>query len=139
MKFTEVAMFYLLLVGTFLIAFVVSTIVVHIFSTPLDNILKRIMQDNISSAWVKYLKFAMYVVGISSGVRIHSIERYITAPDFKDAVIVELNTERWVLEVYRTVIGSLQGIAWMLLAFFVFALIAFVIVKLNEMKREHLS
>jgi hypothetical protein len=132
-------MFYLLLVGTFLIAFVVSTIVVRIFSTPLDNILNRIMQDTISTAWVKYLKFAMYVVGVSSGVRIHSIERYITAPDFKDAVIVELNTERWVLEVYRTVIGSLQGIAWMLLAFFVFALIAFVIVKLNEMKREQLS
>lgn len=132
-------MFYLLLAGTFLIAFAVSTIVVRIFSTPLDNILKRIMQDDISSAWVKYLKFAMYVVGISSGVRIHSIERYITAPDFKDAMIVELNAERWVLEVYRTVIGSLQGIAWLLLAFFVFALIAFVIVKLNEIKRGNLS
>ncbi len=132
-------MFYLLLAGTFVIALVVSTIVVRIFSTPLDSILKRIMQDDISSAWVKYLKFAMYVVGVSSGVRIHSIERYITAPDFKDAMIVELNAERWVLEVYRTIIGSLQGIAWLLLAFFVFALIAFVIVKLNEIKRGSLS
>ena len=54
-------------------------------------------------------------------------------------MIVELNAERWVLEVYRTVIGSLQGIAWLLLAFFVFALIAFVIVKLNEIKRGNLS
>ena len=38
------------------------------------------------------------------------------------------------LELYRTVIDTLQGIAWMLLVFFVFALIAYVIVRLAEIK-----
>ena len=45
-----------------------------------------------------------------------------------------LNTDRWVLEVYRTVIGTLQGIAWLLLIFFVFALIGFIILRMGEMK-----
>ncbi|MED5415647.1 MAG: hypothetical protein VYC64_11885 [Candidatus Latescibacterota bacterium] len=36
------------------------------------------------------------------------------------------------LEVYRTLIGTLQSVAWMLLVFFVFALIAYVIVRVSE-------
>jgi len=129
-------MFFTLLIVTFLIAFIVSTIVVRIFNAPVDAIMKRIITDDISSAWLKYLTFAIYVVGISSGVRIHQIERYITEPRAEDARIIELTLERWVLEVYRTVIGTLQGIAWMLLVFFVFALIAFVIVRIFEFRRD---
>lgn len=130
-------MFIVLLVVTFLIALAVSSLIVKIFSTPLDRILKRIIADEISAAWLKYLKFATYVVGISSGVRIRQLERYITGDGAEEAAILELTMERWILEVYRTVIGSLQGIAWMLLVFFVFALIAFVIVRIFEFKREH--
>ncbi|WP_448671009.1 hypothetical protein [Pseudoxanthomonas mexicana] len=47
--------------------------------------------------------------------------------------IIALTTERWVLEVYRTIIETLQGIAWMLLAFFAAALLAYV-VRLSELK-----
>ena len=35
--------------------------------------------------------------------------------------VMQLNAARWTLEVYRTVIETLQGIAWMLLVFFIFA------------------
>jgi hypothetical protein len=41
-----------------------------------------------------------------------------------------------VLEVYGTIIGTLQSIAWMLLLFFLFALIAYVIVKGLEVRKE---
>ena len=53
--------------------------------------------------------------------------------------IIALTTERWVLEVYRTVIETLQGIAWMLLAFFAVALLAYVIVRLSELKRSSVA
>jgi len=130
-------MFILLLAVTFVIALVVSYIVVRIFSGPLDDILRRIIADQISNAWLKYLKFAIYVVGISKGVRIFELERYITPAQYdKDARILTLTNERWVLEVYRTVIDTLQGIAWMLLVFFVFALIAYVIVRAFELKQK---
>jgi hypothetical protein len=81
------------------------------------------------------MKFAILVVGISAGVRIYHVEKYITPVRAdKAAAIAELTFERWVLELYRTVIETLQGIAWMLLVFFVFALIAYVIVRLAELK-----
>jgi hypothetical protein len=43
--------------------------------------------------------------------------------------------DRWVLELYRTVIEAMQAMAWMLLVFFVCALIAYVIVRVFEMRR----
>ena len=129
-------MFLTLLAVTFVISFLVSLAVVRIFSRPLENILKRIIADEISAAWLKYLKFAMFVVGISSGVRIHEIEKYITPQRWdKEARIIQLTEDRWILEVYRTIIETLQGIAWMLLVFFAFALVAYVIVRIFELKR----
>jgi hypothetical protein len=129
-------MFLALLLTTFVIAFVVSFIIVRIFSTPINKILNKIISDDISSAWVKYLKFAIYVVGISSGVRIWELKNYITPMKLEDgSAILELTSDRWVLEIYGTIIGTLQGIAWLLLVFFIFALIAYVIVKIFESKR----
>jgi hypothetical protein len=129
-------MFITLLITTFAIAFVVSTIVVLLFAKQINKILDRIISDKISRAWSKYLKFAIYVTGVSSGVRIWSLEKYITKPHYEGSEIVQLTAEHWVLEVYRTVIGTLQGVAWMLLVFFIFALIAYVIVRVFEMKNK---
>lgn len=129
-------MFITLLIATFAIAFVVSTVVVLLFAKPINKILDRIISDKISRAWSKYLKFAIYVTGISSGVRIWNLEKYITKPHYEGSEIVQLTAEHWVLEVYRTVIGTLQGVAWMLLVFFIFALIAYVIVRVFEMKNK---
>ena len=130
-------MFVTLLIVTFAIAGIVSSFVVILFGKPIAGILKRIIVDDISNAWLKYMKFAIYVVGISAGVRIWELERYITPGRYDEkAKIIELTAERWVLEVYRTVIETMQGIAWMLLVFFVFALIAYVIVRVFELKHE---
>lgn len=126
-------MFLILLVVTLLVALVVSLVVVRAFSHPIDSILKRIISDEISVAWLRYLKFAIVVVGVSAGVRIYELEKYITPQRHdKEARIIELTSERWILELYRTVIETLQGIAWMLLVFFIFALIAYVIVRFSE-------
>ena len=129
-------MFIILLVITFAIAFFVSFLVVLLFKKPIRAILGRIVADAISESWNKYLIFAIFVVGISGGVRIWNLEKYIT-PRMEEEEIIVLNSDRWVLEIYRTVIGTLQSIAWMLLIFFVFTLIAYVIVRFLESKREN--
>ena len=130
-------MFIMLLLVTFFLAFAVSFLVAKLFANPLESILTRMIDDPISIAWVRYMKFAILVVGVSAGVRIHELEKYITPPQYNDKLkIVPLNMERWILEVYRTIIESLQGIAWMLLVFFVAALIAYVVVRLGELKRH---
>lgn len=131
-------MFITLLAVTFIIAFAVSFIVTVIFKKPLDSILQRIVDEDIGKAWSRYLTFAIYVVGISAGVRVWDLEKYIT-PLKKDTEIIVLNLDRWILEVYRTIIGTLQGIAWMLLVFFVFSLIAYVIIRIFEAKDSHVK
>jgi hypothetical protein len=124
-------MFLTLLIVTFQVATAISAIVALVFKKPADQILKRIIADEVSTVWGRYLMFALYVVGISSGVRIRDLEKYINAP-----TINQLTNERWVLEVYRTVIGSLQGLAQALLVFFICALIAFIIVRSAEMTKS---
>ncbi|MBC3928543.1 MULTISPECIES: hypothetical protein [unclassified Undibacterium] len=133
-------MFLTLLLVTFAVAIAVALLVSRMFTQPIDMILKRIIADAISAAWLKYMKFAILVVGISSGVRIYELEKYIVPARFdKENKLLELTSERWILEIYRTIIATLQGIAWMLLLFFVCALIAYVIVRVAEMKRRQID
>ena len=128
-------MFIILLFTNLILAFVVCSIVAYIFRSPINSILKRLVAEDIFSAWTKYLLFAIYVVGISGGVRVWDLEKYITAKTAGGQVL-ELTRDRWILEVYWTIIGTLQSIAWMLLLFFIFALIAFVIVKGMELRKQ---
>jgi hypothetical protein len=126
-------MFVTLLIVTFVISVATCFGITLIFKKPIASILARIVAEEISSAWQKYISFAIYVVGISGGVRIWDLEKYITPrPEESEAIV--LNAERWTLEVYRTVIGTLQSVAWMLLVFFVFALIAYVVMRGFELK-----
>jgi hypothetical protein len=127
-------MFFALLLVTFLLATAVSFGVVRTFDKAVAAILGRIIQDAIAAVWQKYIRFAAYVVGISGGVRIYQLERYISARD-KDAEVLVLNAERWTLEVYRTIIETLQSLAWMYLVVFIFTLIAYVIVRGSELKQ----
>jgi hypothetical protein len=128
-------MFITLLIVNFIIAFAVCFVLAKVFKTPIDKILHRLVSEEIYMAWAKYIQFAIFVVGISGGVRICDLEKYVT-PETKDAVIIQLTNERWFLELYRTIIGTMQSIAWMLLLFFIFALIAYVIVKAVEMRKQ---
>ena len=129
-------MFVTLLVVTFLIALAFSLLVVWLFKTPINSILERIITPDISGAWNRYISFAIVVVGVSGGVRVWDLEKYITQQN-KEMEVIMLNSERWVLEVYRTIIGTLQSAAWLLLVFFVFALIAYVITRGFELRHTN--
>ena len=130
-------MFYYLIISTFALALLVSFIVMRLFSSSINAILARIIHDPIHEAWAKYTKFAGMVVGTSSGIRIYDMEKYITpltSAENDKRIVIELTQERWVLEIYRTIIETLQGLAWMMLVFFMVALIAYVIVRWSEIK-----
>ncbi len=126
-------MFITLLVVTFLIALAMSTLVALLFARPITRILGRLVSEELAPTWRRYILFATYVVGISGGVRVWELERYVT-PD-KEGTLLQLTSDRWIIEVYRTIIDSLQSMAWMLLVFFLFALISYVIVRGFEMKK----
>lgn len=131
-------MFLFLIFATFVVALIVSFAVMWLFTTPIDSVLRRIIADEISAAWSKYMKFAILVVGVSSGVQLHELERYLSpTPGGREVQsTASLSFNRWIFELYSAGIETLQGIAWMLLVFFVFALIAYVIVRIGEARRE---
>src|SRR5690606_32668886 len=62
-------MFITLLIVTFLIASAVALVVSRWFAAPIQRILAQIVDVDITYAWTMYLRFAVLVVGISSGVR----------------------------------------------------------------------
>lgn len=126
-------MFVTLLLVVFVIALACAALVARLFDKPLGEILKRIISEEIYTAWQKYVKFAIYVVGISGGVRFWDLERYITPGKEGEPPLV-LNSDRWTLEIYRTVIATFQSTAWLLLIVFAVALIAIVIVRGQEMR-----
>ena len=127
--------FLLLLIVTLAIALIVSGLVIFFFRSPIDKIFARIIGEEISIAWRKFLTFALFVIGVSSGVNIWKLERFV-APEIENAEHLVLTAERWGLEIYRTIIDTLGGLAWALLLFFVVSLIAFVIVKRGEAKAK---
>lgn len=123
-----------LLIATFIIAFLVASVVAWTFAKPIDRILNRIVGDELGQAWARYMRFAIYVVGIGGGVRVWAMEKYLTAQEpYKE--IVPLTSDRWVFEIYETIIGTLSSTATVLLVFFVFALVAVVIVRAFELRK----
>ena len=128
-------MFVTLLIVTLLIAVATSLLVLRLFDRLIRKILDRVAAAELSAAWNRYLSFAVVVVGVSGGVRIWSLEKYITART-DDGEPIVLNADPWLLEVYRTLIGTLQSVAWILLVFFIFALIAYVIMHGFELQRQ---
>ena len=126
-------MFLTLLFVTFSVAVLVSFGVAMLFRGSLRTILNRILSAELVGAWYRYITFAIYVVGVSGGVRIWELEKYIT-PRVENEIPIVLNSDRWFLEIYRTIIATLQSTAWMLLVVFAVALIAVVIVRGQEMK-----
>ena len=123
--------FILLLVVTLLISLGVAAIVVFFFRKPIDKKFSRNNGDDIATSWRKFLTFALFVIGISSGVNVWRLEKLIT-PAAEGVAKLELTAEYWGLTIYRTIINTLGGMAWALLIFFVVALIAFVIVRRRE-------
>jgi len=71
-------MFITLLIINFLIAFAVCAIIDFIFKSSIHKILHRLVNEDIYTAWSRYILFAIYVVGISGGVRVWELERYIS-------------------------------------------------------------
>ena len=70
-------MFITLLLVTLVIALATSLLVMRLFDKMIRKILDRLVSAELSAAWNRYLSFAVVVVGVSGGVRVWSLEKYI--------------------------------------------------------------
>ena len=133
-------MFFALLLLTLAVALLTSGLVVLMFRKPIRQILGRILGEELAPAWRRFLLFAIYVVGVSSGVQIWKLEQYLRSealgPEGAMRPPLALTAESIGLEVYRTILQVLQGISWALLVFFVVALAAFVFLRRGEPRAD---
>ena len=124
-------MFVLLLVVTFTLATAASYVVARLFDRPLGGIVARLIPDDLAIAWQRYILFSLYLVGVNGGVRIWEFEKYVL-PGGAAPVPLVLTADRWALEVYRTLMGTLRSVAVVLFVLFVVALVAYFIVRSRE-------
>jgi hypothetical protein len=123
-------MFLALFGVSLVLAFAISFTVAWISKDVIEGILHRFLADRIASAISKYLRFAVVVAGISDGTRAGALRDYISAPVYsRDQLTAQLTPEFWALELYRTAIGSLEGILWLMLLFSVGATVAIVLIR----------
>jgi len=124
-------MFVLLLIVTFTIATAASFVIARMFNQSLAGIIGRLIPDELAVAWHRYVLFGLYLVGVNGGVRIWEFEKYVLPIGAQREALV-LTPDRWALEVYRTLMGTLRSIATVLLLLFVLALFGYLVVRARE-------
>jgi len=123
-------MFLALFLVSLVLAFAISAIVAWVSKDIIEGIMHRFLADKIGAAVSKYLRFAIIVAGISDGTRAGALRDYINAPSYsRDALTAQLTQEFWALELYRTAIGSLEGILWLMLIFSLGAIVAIMLIR----------
>ena len=132
--FGSLKMFFTLLFILLGVSAVTTIPVVLFFKKYIKAILKRLIGDPLYKSWERFITFALFVVGISSTVNPHRLEKYVLKSR-TDQIITELSPEAWFLEIYQTFLTVLSSLAFSLMSFFTVALIAYIIVRGLELKK----
>lgn len=128
-------MFLVMLLVTLVVSLLTAALTARFFDRAVARILTRIVGDELADAWHKYIQFTIIVVGVSGGVQLWELQKYIASKG-DGSTPPAMNLMSWVLEIYRTVIETLQSIAWMLLLFFLCGMIALVIMRGIDSRRK---
>jgi len=125
-------MYITLFTVSFLLALGLSLTIAWISREAIESILRRFVTDFVTrSGFEKYIRFAIVVVGISGGTRVRALQEYISAASYNKAAMEKaLTQEVWVMEMYRTILGTLESVVFLLLFCIFLALIAPVVVRM---------
>lgn len=104
---------------SFAAAIVLAACVTLFFSRPIDEALGRVVPPEMGSAWRQYAKFALFVVTLAGGMRVSELSSLVA---MRAASSPPMTAGQGLMEVLKSVSGSLTAAAIALLAFFVAAL-----------------
>src|SRR5260370_38046652 len=109
------SMFVALFGASFVLALALSVAVAWVSREAIESVLRRFVADHVvRAAFSKYIRFAIVVVGISTGTRVRVLQEYISATaENKAAMAAALTQVCWVLALYRTIVRTLPGMACM--------------------------
>ena len=119
------------------VAAIVSFGVMMMFARLISTIFVDIFQDKfrINSAFIKYVKYATFLVGVSRGALAHQLQfdmwsHHDTIKEF--APNLDYDRVAWLTATYATIIETLRALAYMYSALFIIILIAYVIVTTRK-------
>ena len=124
---------------SFVTAGLVSFFVASVCETPLAILMRRIIQNETSRMFTKYVRYATCLVGISHGVTVNPLGfefvTHFSEHDYEfPAHILERNLDYQLLLLWiqAVIMQSLTAIAYMYLALFILGLIAYITVKARQ-------
>jgi hypothetical protein len=106
-----------MLLSVFLSALVISGGVVLIFSALIDGVLRRLITGEMAAAWTLFTKFALFVAALTGGLRLADMGALLSSAQ-TGAAQSSINSAKVLLEVFKAVLGTLNGAVWMLLLIF---------------------
>ena len=115
------------------VSFGVMVVFVRLISIIFGDIFRE--KFRINSAFIKYVKYATFLVGVSRGAIAHQLQldiwsQYDTIKEF--APNLDFDRVAWLTATYATIIETLRALAYMYSALFIIILIAYVIVTSRE-------
>jgi hypothetical protein len=123
----------LILGFSFAAAVAISACVVSLFSRSIDESLVRVVPQELFPSWSRFVKFALFTVTLVGGMRLSDLAVFImqrapTGPP--------ISAGEALLEVFKTITGSLVAASVLLLAFFVAALAIDASMRVFWLRRE---
>ena len=120
----------------FATAGLVSFCVASVCEKPISILMRRVIQNETSRMFTRYVRYSTYLVGISYGVtvnplsselRIHMLEHISI-----DRVSFHPEWWMWLIWIQPIIMQSLTAIAFMYMALFLLGLLAYITVKVRE-------
>jgi hypothetical protein len=109
----------MVLAFSFASAILIAACVVTFFSTSIDEALARVVPVEMTPAWSRYVKFALFVVTFAGGMRLSELAGFMA---LRTPGGPPLTAGQGLLEVFKSIAGSLIAASGTLLAFFVVTL-----------------
>lgn len=120
----------------FITAGLVSFCVASVCEKPLSILMRRIIQNETSSTFTRYVRYATYLVGISHGVNVNPLSSELAMHILERISIDRVSNYPewwlWMSSIQTVIMQSLIAIAFMYLALFVLGLIAYITLKVRE-------
>ena len=108
-----------------LTAALVSFCVANVCEKPLSIFMRRIIHNETSSVFTKYVRYATILVGISHGVTVNPLSSELAAHFLESISIRDIPNYPewwvWLMWIPTVIMQSLTAIASMYLVFFIFA------------------
>ena len=109
----------MILAFSFAAAIAIAGSVVVLFSKSIDEALSRVIPAEMASAWRQYVKFALFTVTFAGGMRLKALAEFVA---LRTPIGPPLTAGQGLLEVFKSIAGSLVAASATLLAVFIVTL-----------------